>query len=45
MQIILEGHDEPVPVEGGDTILASLLRAGVAFPFFCHAGNCGTCIF
>lgn len=43
MQITLEGHDRPVPVEPGDTILASLLRAGVAFPFSCQAGNCGTC--
>jgi ferredoxin-NAD(P)+ reductase (naphthalene dioxygenase ferredoxin-specific) len=43
MQITLEGHDRPVPVEAGDTILASLLRAGVAFPFSCQAGNCGTC--
>src|SRR2546430_16024479 len=43
MQITLEGHDQPVPVEAGDTILASLLRAGVAFPFSCQAGNCGTC--
>jgi ferredoxin-NAD(P)+ reductase (naphthalene dioxygenase ferredoxin-specific) len=43
MQITLEGHERPVPVEAGDTILASLLRAGVAFPFSCQAGNCGTC--
>lgn len=43
MQIIVEGHPQPVPVAGGDTILASLLRAGVAFPFSCQAGNCGTC--
>jgi CDP-4-dehydro-6-deoxyglucose reductase/ferredoxin-NAD(P)+ reductase (naphthalene dioxygenase ferredoxin-specific) len=43
MQITLEGHGEPVPVEAGDTILASLLRAGVPFPFSCQAGNCGTC--
>src|SRR5438067_9045222 len=43
MQITLEGHDEPVPVEAGDTILESLLRAGIAFPFSCQAGNCGTC--
>jgi len=28
MQITLEGRAEPVPVEAGDTILASLLRAG-----------------
>jgi len=43
MQITLEGRDGPVPVEAGDTILASLLRAGVPFPFSCQAGNCGTC--
>lgn len=43
MQITLEGHDRPIPVQAGDTILASLLRAGVAFPFSCQAGNCGTC--
>lgn len=43
MQILLEGHDRPIAVEAGDTILASLLRAGVPFPFSCQAGNCGTC--
>ena len=43
MQITLEGHQRPVPVEPGDTILASLLRAGLPFPFSCQAGNCGTC--
>ena len=43
MQITLEGHDRPVPVDAGDTILESLLRAGVPFPFSCQAGNCGTC--
>jgi naphthalene 1,2-dioxygenase ferredoxin reductase component len=43
MQITLLGHDEPVPVEPGDTLLAALLRAGLAFPFSCQTGNCGTC--
>lgn len=43
MQITLVGHPDPVPVQPGDTLLASLLRAGVAFPFSCQAGNCGTC--
>jgi ferredoxin len=43
MQIILEGHDQPVPVLAGDTLLAALLRAGLPFPFSCQAGNCGTC--
>lgn len=43
MQITLVGHGQPVEVEAGDTVLASLLRAGIAFPFSCQAGNCGTC--
>ncbi len=43
MQITLEGVDAPVPAKAGDTILASLLRAGVPFPFSCQFGNCGTC--
>jgi CDP-4-dehydro-6-deoxyglucose reductase/ferredoxin-NAD(P)+ reductase (naphthalene dioxygenase ferredoxin-specific) len=43
MHITLEGHEQPVQVEAGDTILDSLIRAGVAFPFSCQAGNCGTC--
>jgi naphthalene 1,2-dioxygenase ferredoxin reductase component len=43
MQITLVGHYRPVAVEAGDTILTSLLRAGVPFPFSCQAGNCGTC--
>jgi ferredoxin len=43
MQIILEGREQPVPVEPGDTILASLLRAGAPFPFSCQVGNCGHC--
>lgn len=43
MQIIVEGQEKPVPVHAGDTVLASVLRAGLAFPFSCQAGNCGTC--
>jgi ferredoxin len=43
MQITLEGHGAPVPAKAGDTILQSLLRAGVPFPFSCQGGNCGTC--
>lgn len=43
MQITLQGRAEPIPVQAGDTILTSLLRAGVPFPFSCQAGNCGTC--
>jgi ferredoxin len=43
VQITLEGQGRPIPVEAGDTVLASLLRAGVPFPFSCQAGNCGAC--
>ena len=43
MQIILQGRAEPVPAQAGETILTSLLRAGVQFPFSCQTGNCGTC--
>jgi ferredoxin len=43
MQITLEGHDRPIAVKAGDILLAALLRAGVAFPFSCQVGNCGTC--
>lgn len=43
MQITLQGRAEPVPALAGDTILASLLRAGVPFPFSCQTGTCGTC--
>jgi ferredoxin len=43
MQIILEGHAPPIPVEAGDTILSALLRAGLPFPFSCQGGNCGIC--
>jgi ferredoxin len=43
MQITLEGHDRVVPAQAGDTLLAALLRAGLAFPFSCQTGSCGTC--
>ena len=43
MQITLEGYEAPVAAKPGDTILASLLGAGVPFPFSCQFGTCGTC--
>ncbi len=43
MQITLEGHDHPVAARSGDTLLAAFLRAGIAFPFSCQFGTCGTC--
>jgi hypothetical protein len=36
MQITLLGHPQPVAVQAGDTLLASLLRAGLPFPFSCQ---------
>jgi ferredoxin len=43
VQITLVGHAVSVAVQPGDTILAALLRAGLAFPFSCQTGTCGTC--
>lgn len=43
MRITVEGHDAAVPAHAGDTLLAALLRAGLAFPFSCQTGSCGTC--
>jgi ferredoxin len=43
MRITIEGRDAAVPAQAGDTLLAALLRAGLAFPFSCQTGSCGTC--
>ncbi len=46
MTVRIELEQDPivrVEAEEGETILASLLRAGVDFPHDCQAGNCGTC--
>jgi ferredoxin len=43
MELILEGHSQPIRVRAGETILTSLLRAGLPFPFSCQTGSCGTC--
>jgi ferredoxin len=43
MRITVEGHDAAVPAQAGDTLLSALLRAGLAFPFSCQTGSCGTC--
>jgi ferredoxin len=42
MRITVEGHGA-VPAQAGDTLLVALLRAGLAFPFSCQTGSCGTC--
>lgn len=43
LELTLEGHSQPIPVLPGETILTTLLRAGLPFPFSCQAGNCGIC--
>jgi CDP-4-dehydro-6-deoxyglucose reductase/ferredoxin-NAD(P)+ reductase (naphthalene dioxygenase ferredoxin-specific) len=35
--------NQAVPAEEGQTVLDALLGSGVAFPYSCQAGNCGTC--
>ena len=42
-RIEIEGGDQDVEAEGGDTILDACLLAGVGFAYSCQAGNCGTC--
>lgn len=41
--IEIADSDERVEAEPGETILAAALRAGVALPYSCQAGNCGSC--
>jgi CDP-4-dehydro-6-deoxyglucose reductase/ferredoxin-NAD(P)+ reductase (naphthalene dioxygenase ferredoxin-specific) len=35
--------NQAVSAEEGQTVLDALLGSGVAFPYSCQAGNCGTC--
>lgn len=35
--------DEVIDVEMGDTILATALAQGIAYPHGCRSGNCGAC--
>src|SRR5579875_3109406 len=42
--IFLDRKKVSVPQVGGETLLDSARRAGLAPPFSCEAGNCGTCI-
>jgi len=41
---LLDGKNESVPLHPGETLLDSGRRAGLAPPFSCEAGNCGTCM-
>jgi 3-ketosteroid 9alpha-monooxygenase subunit B len=42
--IYLERKKVSVPGVAGETLLESARRAGLAPPFSCEAGNCGTCM-
>src|SRR5262249_17837435 len=42
--IRLDRRKHTVRYEPGDTILHAARRAGLAPPFSCTAGNCGTCM-
>jgi ferredoxin-NAD(P)+ reductase (naphthalene dioxygenase ferredoxin-specific) len=42
-QVEFADSQEQAPAEPGETILDAALRAGIAVPYSCQAGNCGTC--
>ena len=42
-EIRIADTNECVSAEPGETVLDATLRAGVALPYSCQAGNCGTC--
>ena len=44
MTIHLDRKKVSVPRLAGETLLESARRGGLAPPFSCEAGNCGTCI-
>ena len=42
--ITLKGKRSTFAYRGGDTILETARRGGLAPPFSCEAGNCATCM-
>jgi ferredoxin len=42
--IYLDRKKVTVPLVPGETLLETARRAGLAPPFSCEAGNCGTCM-
>lgn len=42
--VLLDGKSATITAQPGETILESARRAGLAPPFSCEAGNCGTCM-
>jgi len=41
--VTIKGHDSPITVEMGRTILDSGIEQGAPFAYSCRSGNCGTC--
>ena len=39
----LQINGQAIPLEPRETILAAALRSGVAFPYSCRVGGCGSC--
>ena len=44
VNIQLDGKTVAAPIRPGDTLLEIARHAGMAPPFSCEAGNCGTCM-
>lgn len=42
-KIAIDGTDIAYSCDADDTVLRAALRAGVAFPYECNVGSCGTC--
>ncbi|MRI34025.1 3-ketosteroid-9-alpha-hydroxylase [Endozoicomonas sp. OPT23] len=43
-KVELDGENYQVAHESGDTVLQSMLKAGIAAPFSCEKGMCGACM-
>jgi CDP-4-dehydro-6-deoxyglucose reductase len=41
--VTLHGTDRQFPVEPGETVLEAARRAGLALPYSCLGGICGSC--
>jgi naphthalene 1,2-dioxygenase ferredoxin reductase component len=41
--VAIRGHDAPIRVGTGETILEAALAQGVPYPHGCRSGNCGAC--
>jgi len=42
--VFRDGHEERVPANPGESVLAAALRAGLPLVHQCESGSCGTCV-